>query len=132
MVQKHFLQGSVTAGLGLTVYEKTGNFIKNEQLIINGVNNGRVAVGITEYSVSDVKSVYGTDDGLVGINTFNANVVPSVLFPVGVATVGMVTHSNNQSIIKSSNPNFPGITTVGNLIQYTDLIFQKIQLRPEW
>ena len=68
---KAFLQGSVTAGLGLTVYEKTGNFIKNEQLIINGVNNGRVAVGITEYSVSDVKSVYGTDDGLVGINTFN-------------------------------------------------------------
>ena len=122
---KAFLQGSVTAGLGLTVYEKTGNFIKNEQLIINGVNNGRIAVGITQYSVSDVKSVYGTDDGLVGINTFNANVVPSVLFPVGVATVGMVTHSNNQSIIKSANPNFPGITTVGNLIQYTDLEFSE-------
>ena len=122
---KAFLQGSVTAGLGLTVYEKTGNFIKNEQLIINGVNNGRVAVGITEYSVSDVKSVYGTDDNLVGINTFNANVIPSVLFPVGVATVGMVTHSNNQSIIKSANPNFPGITTVGNLIQYTDLNFSE-------
>ena len=33
----------------------------------------------------------------------------------------MVTHSNNQSIIKSSNLNFPGITTVGNLIQYSDL-----------
>ena len=118
---KAFLQGSVTAGLGLTVYEKTGNFIKNEQLIINGVNNGRVAVGVTQYSVSDVKSVYGTDDNLVGINTFNANVVPSVLFPVGVATVGVVTFANNQSVIKSANPNFPGITTVGNLIQYTDL-----------
>ena len=111
--------------MGVTVYEKTGNFIKNEQLIINGVNNGRVAVGITEYSVSDVKSVYGTDDNLVGINTFNANVIPSVLFSVGVATVGMVTHSNNQSIIKSSNPDFPGITTVGNLIQYTDLNFSE-------
>ena len=115
--------------MGLTVYETSGNFIKNEQLIINGINNGRVAVGITEYSVSDVKSVYGTDDGLVGINTFNANVVPSVLINVGVATVGMVTHSNNQSIIKSANPNFPGITTVGNLIQYTDLkCIQKIQV----
>jgi hypothetical protein len=122
---KAFLQGSVTAGLGLTVYEKTGNFIKNEQIIINGINNGRVAVGITEYSVSDVKSVYGTDDNLVGINTFNANVVPSVLFSVGVATVGMVTHADNQSIIKSTNPNFPGITTIGNLIQYTDLEFSQ-------
>ena len=123
---KAFLQGSVTAGLGLTVYEKTGNFIKNEQLIINGINNGRVAVGITEYSVSDVKSVYATDDNLVGINTFNANVIPSVLFPVGVATVGVVTFANNQSVIKSSNPNFPGITTVGNLIQYTDLSVSEI------
>ena len=122
---KAFLQSSVTSGLGVTVYEKTGNFIKNEQLIINGVNNGRVAVGITEYSVSDVKSVYGTDDNLVGINTFNANVIPSVLFSVGVATVGMVTHSNNQSIVKSANPNFPGITTVGNLIQYTDLTYSE-------
>ena len=122
---KAFLQGSVTAGLGLTVYEKTGNFIKNEQIIINGVNNGRVAVAITEYSVADVQSVYGTDDNLVGINTFNANIVPSLLFPVGVATVGMVTHANNQSIIKSSNPDFPGITTVGNLIQYTDLDYSQ-------
>ena len=118
---KAFLQGSVSSGLGLTVYETSGQFIKNEQLIINGINNGRVALGITEYSISDVKSVYGTDDNLVGINTFNANVVPSVQQFVGVATVGMVTHSNNQSIIKSSNPNFPGITTVGNLIQYSDL-----------
>ena len=115
-----FLTGSVTAGLGLTVYEKTGNFIKNEQLIINGVNNGRIAVGITEYSVSDVKSVYGTDDNLVGINTFNANVVPSTLFFVGVATVGVQTFTG-QSVIQSANENFPGITTIGNLVQYTDL-----------
>jgi hypothetical protein len=122
---KAFLQGSVTAGLGITVYEKSGQFVKNEQLIINGINNGRVALGITEHSISAVKSVYGTDDGLVGIKTFNANVVPSVLFPVGVATVGVVTFANNQSTIKSANPNFPGITTIGNLIQYTDLNYSE-------
>jgi len=115
-----FLQGAVTSGVGITVYEKSGNFIKNEQLIINGVNNGRIAVGITEYSVSDVKSVYGTDDNLVGINTFSANVVPSVLFPVGVATVGVVTFSG-ESNVQSTNLNFPGITTIGNLVEYTDL-----------
>tara|TARA_B100001175_G_scaffold262601_1_gene232024 strand:+ start:1039 stop:8625 length:7587 start_codon:yes stop_codon:yes gene_type:complete len=118
---KAFLQGSVTAGMGLTVYETSGQFIKNEQLIINGINNGRVALGITVHSISDVKSIYGTDDNLVGINTFNANVVPSVQQFVGIATVGVVTFANNQSVVKSANPNFPGITTVGNLIQYTDL-----------
>ena len=115
-----FLQGAVTSGVGLTVYEVSGNFIPNEQLIINGVNNGRIAVGITEYSVSDVKSVYGTDDNLVGINTFSANIVPSVLLTVGVATVGVVTFTG-ASNVQSTNLNFPGITTVGNLIEYTDL-----------
>ena len=115
-----FLQGSVTAGVGLTVYEVSGNFIRNEQIIVNGVNNGRIAVGITEFSVSDVKSVYGTDDGLVGINTFSADVVPAVFFNVGVATVGVQTFTG-RSVIQSTNEYFPGITTVGNLVQYTDL-----------
>ncbi len=115
-----FLYSNVTAGLGLTVYEKTGNFIKNEQLIINGVNNGRIALGVTEHSISDVKSVYGTDDGLVGINTFSGNCVPDVLYNVGVATVG-VNKGAAGTKIQSSNPNFPGITTIGNLIQYSDL-----------
>jgi len=115
-----FLQGSVSAGVGLTVYEVSGNFIRNEQIVINGINNGRIAVGITEHSVSDVKSVYGTDDGLVGINTFSADVVPAVLFNVGVATVGVQTFTG-QSVIQSTNEDFPGITTIGNLVQYTDL-----------
>ena len=54
--------------------KKNGNFIKNEQLIINGVNNGRTAIGITDYTISDVQSVYGTDDNNIGLNTFSANV----------------------------------------------------------
>ena len=56
--------------------KKNGNFIANEQIIINGINNGRTAIGITDYTVSDVKSVYGTDDGTIGINTFSANIIP--------------------------------------------------------
>ena len=34
-----FLVNSVSAGVALTVYEKNGNFIADEQLIINGINN---------------------------------------------------------------------------------------------
>ena len=43
-----------------------------------------------------------------------------MLFNVGVATVGVQTFTG-QSVIQSTNENFPGITTVGNLVQYTDL-----------
>ena len=115
-----FLVGSVTSGVGLTVYEKNGNFIADEQLIINGIDNGRTAIGITDYTVSDVKSLYGTDDNTIGINTFSANIIPSTLFDVGIATVG-VDKGAAGTVIQSTNPNFPGITTIGNLIQYSDL-----------
>ena len=115
-----FLVGSVTSGVGLTVYEKNGNFIANEPLIINGINNGRTAIGITDYTVSDVKSLYGTDDNNIGLNTFSANIIPSTLFDVGIATVG-IDKGAAGTLIKSTNPNFPGITTIGNLIQYSDL-----------
>ncbi len=115
-----FLVNSVSAGVALTVYEKNGNFIADEQLIINGINNGRTAIGITDYTISDVQSVYGTDDNTVGLNTFSANVIPSTLFNVGVATVG-VDKGAAGTKIQSTNPNFPGITTIGNLISYSDL-----------
>ena len=115
-----FLVNSVSAGVALTIYEKNGNFITNEQLIINGIDNGRTAIGITDYTVSDVQSVYGTDDNNVGLNTFSANVIPSTLLNVGVATVG-VDKGAAGTKIQSTNPNFPGITTIGNLISYSDL-----------
>ena len=56
----------------------------------------------------------------IGLNTFSANVIPSTLFNVGVATVG-VDKGAAGTKIQSTNPNFPGITTIGNLISYSDL-----------
>ncbi len=115
-----YLVGSVTSGVGLTIYEKRGDFIANEPLIFNGIKNGRIAIGITNYTVSDVKSVYGTDDNNIGINTFSANIIPTPLINVGVATVGLDRGAAGTKI-QSTNPNFPGITTIGNLIEYSDL-----------
>ena len=39
---------------------------------------------------------------------------------VGVSTVG-IDKGAAGTVIQSTNPNFPGITTIGNLIQYSDL-----------
>ena len=116
---KGFLHSAVSNGTALTVYNSTGTFLKNEQLIINGINNGRIATAITAHTISDVRSIYGTDDGTSGINTFSANIIPSTLFDVGVGTVGK--DAGDQTKIQSSNPDFPGITTVGNLLQWSDL-----------
>jgi hypothetical protein len=114
-----FLRHSVSAGTAITVYETSGSFIPNEKLTFNGIDDGRIAIAVTEHGISDVKSVYGTNNGTVGINTFSADVIQSTKFVVGIATVSPF--SNGISTIKSANKSFPGTLVKENdLIQYSD------------
>lgn len=111
-----FLKDSITAGIALTVYEKTGDFILNESFIIDGIENSRVATAITSYGISDVKSVYG----IVGAaSTFSADAIQSTGFSVGIATISP--SSGGVSTVTSPNTLFPGrIVRIGNLVQYSD------------
>ena len=111
-----FLKESVSAGTALTVYETSGKFLENESLIFNGIGNGRIAIAVTEYSISDVKSVFGTNNGVVGVgSTFSADVVQSIKFNIGIATISAA--SGGISTIRSTNPQFPG-----NIIKLDDLV----------
>ena len=121
-----FLKDAVTAGVGITVYETNGNFIPNEKLnFIGGNRDGAMTQygtatikSLQAYSISDVKSIYGSSDGTIGINTFSADVIPSTKFTVGVATITPYTTAG-VATITSANPNLVGLSTVGNLISYT-------------
>ena len=119
-----FLRHAVSAGTAVTVYETEGSFIPFEKLIFNGIEDGRVAVAITEHGVADVKSVYGMDgyEGTpttVGINTFSADVIQSTKFSAGIATVSAL--SGGISTITAKNTAFPGTLVKENdLIEYTD------------
>ena len=114
-----FLRHAVSVGTAITVYETSGSFIPNEKLIFNGIDNGRIAIAVTEHGISDVKSVYGTNNGTTGISTFSADVIQSNKFIVGIATVSPL--SGGISTIKSSNESFPGTLVKENdLIQYSD------------
>ncbi|OUV69056.1 MAG: hypothetical protein CBC89_01640 [Euryarchaeota archaeon TMED129] len=119
-----FLRHAVSAGTALTVYESEGSFIPNERLIFNGVDDGRIAIAVTEHNISDAKSVYGMvgydgTDSSVGINTFSADVVQSTKFTVGIATISPFT--GGVSTVRSNNPAFPGTFIKENdLVQYTD------------
>ena len=115
-----FLKDSVTAGVALTVYEKTGTFVPNEKLIFNGIEDGRIAIAVTEHGISKVKSLYGTTNGVIGINTFSADVIQSVSSRIGIATVSAF--SGGVSTIRSSNESFPGtLVKIGDLVRYSDL-----------
>ena len=117
-----FLKDAVTNSAALNLYEREGDFIENEALIFNGVQNGRVAIAVTAYSISDVKSVFATDDGTVGAaGTFNADVIQSPSLFVGIATVTAA--SNGVSTVTSvSSDVFPGngLVKVNNLVQFSN------------
>ena len=81
---KGFLKDSVTNSKTLSLYDVSGDFVPNESFIFDGIQNTRVAVAVTAYNISDVKSVYG----IVGIgSTFTADVVQYTKYNVGLATV---------------------------------------------
>ena len=111
-----FLKNSVTNSTSIVLYQKNGEFIPNESFIIDGINNNRVAIAITSYGITDVKSVHG----IVGsATTFNADTVQSDYFNVGIATISA--SSGGISTITSSNENFPGkIVKSGNLVRFSN------------
>jgi hypothetical protein len=79
-----FLKDAVSASNLITLYDTSGNFIKNESLVFSGISSSRVATAITSYGISDVKSVYGQ----VGAgSTFSADAIQSLKFNVGIATI---------------------------------------------
>ena len=117
-----FLRHSVNAGTAVTVYDKSGSFIPDEQLIINGIAGGRIAIAVTDNSISDVKSLYATNDGISGINTFHANVIQSSKWEVGIASITVPSGSPSISTVRSTAfSNWaPGVIKENDLIQYTD------------
>ena len=114
-----FLKDSVNDETTLTIYQVSGSFIKNESLIFDGIENGRIITDISKNNISSVKSLFGTTDGVVGINTFSADTIQSVSSNVGIATISEF--SGGISTVRSSNPSLLNNVSEGDLLQYTDL-----------
>ena len=115
-----FLKDAVQVGAGLTLYETNGEFLENESLIFNGIDNGRTAIAVTAHSISDVKSIFATDNGIVGTaKTFNADVVQSTSVNIGIATISVA--SGGLSTVTSPNQSFPGtLVKVNDLVQFSN------------
>ena len=116
-----FLKDAASSSTTLNVYEKTGSFIPNESLIFDGIPNGRIALAATTLSLSDVKSVFGTDNRLTGTaSTFSADVIQAPFFNVGIATISAAPVQTGLATVTSPNVLFPGtIVKENNLVQYT-------------
>jgi len=122
-----FIKSPVAAGVAVTVYDVKGDFVKNENFIIDGVENTRVAVAVTNYGISDIRSVFGNTNGpdmnTVGAaQTFSADTIQTPIISIGVGTISQFKNdavSGSISTIRSTSPNFPGQIKTGNLIRFS-------------
>ena len=124
-----FLRSAVSASTSLVVYETQGEFVVNEPLIFDGIENSRVSVAVTAFGISDVKSIFGgpgisnqTGDNNVGFaRTFNGDIIQKNSFLFGDGTITVVNGTTGLSTVTSSNPQFPGKIKVGSLLSFGGL-----------
>jgi hypothetical protein len=98
----------------ITAYNITGTFAIGEQLIFDSISETRISTAIVNYSISDVKSIYG----LVGAaSTFNSDVKLTPTTTIGSASITQ--QSSGISTITSSNFIFIGSVNVGDIVSYS-------------
>ena len=109
-----FLRNSITNSRSLTIYDVKGTFIPNESLSFDGIESGVIGVAVTAHGISDVKSVYGK---VGSASTFNADVIQSTSFNVGIATVGVEKYFTNEELFRTTLTSTVG---VGSTVIYLD------------
>jgi hypothetical protein len=108
-----YLKFNVSPGNNvLTLYETTGNFLENEQVIINGIDDGRLINSVVDYSTSDIKSIYSKS----GISTFNADL--ALTKRSYIAKPGTTFNINNGVVSGGFGNVFTNILKVGDIVSY--------------
>jgi hypothetical protein len=113
-----YLKNAVSGSQSLTLYQVSGAFLENEQITINGIDNGRLIKSVNDYTISDIKSVYSN----VGVSTFNADLVleySQLLAPQG--TIFSITPNVGgvSTVFAGISTNFINKISVGDIISYS-------------
>ena len=101
-----------------SLIDVNGKFVKDESILINGVQDGRVITKVDSFGFNDVKSVKSA----VGVSTFEADILldnGSKLTNLISGNLRLSNTSGNTGIITSSGQNFSGIITSNNIISYS-------------
>lgn len=112
-----YLKENASNTKSLKLYGGSGNFLENEPISINEIDNTRLITSVTDYSLSDVKSLYSE----VGISTFNADVIfgkKSLLFSPGTEY-----KINSGTVSSGLDIKFTDKVKVGDIISYNNSTF---------
>ena len=113
-----FVRSSGTNVTDFSLIDVTGKFIKDESILINGVQDGRVITKVDSFGFNDVKSLKSA----VGVSTFEADILLDDGTKLTNLISGNLRLSNitaNTGIITSSGQNFVGLITANNIISYS-------------
>jgi len=113
-----FARSAGTNVTDISLIDVNGAFLKDESILINGVQNGRVLTKVDNFTFNDVKSLKSA----VGISTFEADVLLNRGTRLSNLISGNFRLSNtsgNAGVITATGQNFAGIITSNNIVSYT-------------
>lgn len=111
-----YLTENVSNSNIISLYQVSGSFKSNEQIIINGDLNGRIISSIRDYSISDVRQFVGTS----GTGTFTADTLLDTTIPLAdPGTRFTFSVSGSRNIVVSSNQTFFNNLNIGDIVSYT-------------
>ena len=118
-----YLRTAVSNSTTVVVSQVSGQFIRDEQIIINGEVNGRTLTDVVEYDLSDVKSVRSTAAG----RTFAADVI----LEVKRNFAGRSFSITSGGVVTSSTSGWVKHFKIGDIIQYkqggnTDVTYNQV------
>ena len=118
-----FLKSAVSNSTTVVLNQVAGKFLKDEQIIINGENNGRVITAVTEFDLSDIKSVRST----AASRTFAADVVLETKKDL----TGRSFSITSGGVVTSGTPGWVKNFKIGDVIAYkrggvTDITFNVV------
>ena len=103
----------------ILLYQVSGSFLVNEQLLFNGIND-RTVVEVRDYDLSDIHQLVSNENN-IGVGTFTGDPVlsnrlllsePGAQFTISPASVGVSTITTTTNTFYSS-------LKVGDIISYT-------------
>ena len=108
------LKTSASGTTSLSLEETAGQFLVDEQIIINGITKGFVVTSVTEFDLSDIKSVRSTGGG----RTFAADVLLEEKTNFGATGFSISGVSSGISTLSSGSGGWAKNLKVNDIISY--------------
>jgi hypothetical protein len=110
-----YLKDTVGAGKTLTLYNVNGKFLKDESFTFDGIRKGNIAIAVTSYGISDVKSIYSDDFTY----TFNADTIQTTSYTIGICSI-TASSPAGISTITISGVDYLDNLKVNDLVSFTN------------